>query len=401
MNDRIWTKNFVLAWIVNFLSMFVLYLLLVTIAGYAVETYHASTGIAGFVASIYLIGGLAGRLGAGRLVAQAGPYKILVWGAICFFISACFYFIQIHIFFLLFARFLQGLFMGMIGTAAGTVAASILPSSRKGEGMGFYTLSVILASALGPFVGIFLMKLDEGYVYILGLNIALAFLMVLVLPFMKLDGKIFQPSLNKQQNEEGILAKFIEPKSVPISLVALLIGIAIASLTSYISFFAIEIDLVEAASFFFLVYAITIFFTRPLTGRIMDRKGPNVIIYPCLIIFALGMFVFSQANSGFVLLLSALLIGFGFGNFGSIAQTIAIKVTEPHRYSYATSTYFILYDFGCGFGPYAVGLLIPFLGYRATFLSLVFIILLCIPLYALLVGRKENIKLFPEQKHGF
>ncbi len=127
--------------------MLVFYLLIVTIASYAVDIYRASTTIAGLVSSIYLIGSLAGRLIAGHLIAKAGPAKILMIRVVFYFISACLYLIKIHIGFLLFTRFTQGIFMGTIGTSAGTIAASILPASRKGEGIGFYSLSAIFASA--------------------------------------------------------------------------------------------------------------------------------------------------------------------------------------------------------------------------------------------------------------
>lgn len=78
----------------------------------------------------------------------------------------------------------------------------------------------------------------------------------------------------------------------------------------------------------------------------MDKKGPNLIVYPCLVLFALGMFLFGNASSSWILLVSATLIGLGFGNFNSIAQTIAVKVTEPHRFGLATSTYYIFMIWG-------------------------------------------------------
>lgn len=64
-----------------------------------------------------------------------------------------------------------------------------------------------------------------------------------------------------------------------------------------------------------------------------------MIVYPCLIVLALGMLLFSQATAGWMLLLAAGFIGLGHGNFNSIAQTIAVKVTEPQYFGLATSTF--------------------------------------------------------------
>ncbi|MEN2768057.1 MFS transporter [Ornithinibacillus xuwenensis] len=390
MNDSIWTKNFIVISLINFLSILMFYLLIVTIASYAIETYHVSTSIAGLVSSIYVIGALIGRLLTGRLIGKVGSTKILSIGVLLFFMSACLYFIEINVGFLLFNRLIQGIFVGIIGTAAGTIVAYILPASRKGEGIGYFSLSVILATAIGPFIGIFLMKFENGNDYIFGLNIGLSLLMIIALAFIRLDGETL--SSNQQEStEESFLAKFMEPKSIPISFIALLMGFAYSGVMSFLSFFAEEINLVDAASLFFIVYAVATIFTRPFGGRLMDRKGPNIIVYPCLVIFAIGMYLFSQANSSFILLLSAALIGLGFGNINSIAQTIAVKVTEPHRFGFATSTYFIFYDTGLGFGPYLLGLIIPFVGYRTIFLWMVPIIVISIPLYLVLHGRKAKL----------
>ncbi|PAD67970.1 MFS transporter [Bacillus sp. 7586-K] len=390
MKDKIWSKNFIVISLINFLSILMFYLLIVTIASYAIETYHVSTSIAGLVSSIYVIGALIGRLLTGRLIGKLGPSKILRIGVILFFISACFYFIEIHIGFLLVNRFIQGVFVGIIGTAAGTIVAHILPATRKGEGIGYYSLSVILATAIGPFIGIFLMKFENGNDYIFGLNVLLSLMMIGALAFIRLDREQFH-SNQQEQKEESFLAKFMEPKSIPISFIALLMGFAYSGVMSFLSFYAKEVNLVEAASVFFIVYALATIFTRPFCGRLMDAKGPNLIVYPCLVIFAAGMYLFSQASSGWMLLLSAALIGLGFGNFNSIAQTIAVKVTEPHRFGFATSTYYIFYDLGLGFGPYLLGLFVPFAGYRSIFLWMVPIIIISIPLYSVLHGRKAKL----------
>lgn len=51
------------------------YLLMVTIAGYAVEKFDASTSTAGLVSSIFIIGTLFGRLGTGRIIGDWGSKK--------------------------------------------------------------------------------------------------------------------------------------------------------------------------------------------------------------------------------------------------------------------------------------------------------------------------------------
>ncbi|MFZ0579367.1 MAG: MFS transporter [Psychrobacillus psychrotolerans] len=387
--EKLWTKDFIIVSTINFLATLVYFLLLVTIASYAKTEFEASTSTAGLVSSIFIIGSLIGRLGAGRFIGIKGPTTILWVGLSFFTITSLFYFLANSIPLLLVNRLAQGVAVGIIGTATGTIVAHILPRARKGEGIGYFSLSAVLATAIGPFIGILLLKMENGFTIMFTMNLALSILCILFLAAVKLKlAPIKQPE--KTEVKSSILSQFIEPKAVPISFVALIIGFSYSGVMTFLSFYAESINLVSAASYFFLVYAIVIIISRPFTGKLMDTKGANIIVYPCIVLFAIGMLLFSQASAGWMLLLAAAFIGIGYGNFNSVAQTIAVKVTEPHRFGLATATYFILFDIGLGVGPYILGFIVPNTGYRTIFVAMVAVIVICIPVYYLLHGRKDR-----------
>ncbi|RKJ47344.1 MFS transporter, partial [Butyricicoccus sp. 1XD8-22] len=195
----------------------------------------------------------------------------------------------------------------------------------------------------------------------------------------------------KEPITKGIkLANFIEPKAIPIAFVTLVVAFGYSSVLSYINFYAIEIDQVSAASFFFLVYSIAVLFSRPFTGRLLDLKGANYVMYPAFILFAVGLFLLSIANNGLLLLLAGVLIGLGFGNMQSCTQAIAVKLTPAHRMGLATSTFFIFLDAGLGFGPYILGFIIPFMTYGKLYGILSVVILLSTALYFFLHGKKAK-----------
>ena len=387
--EKLWTKEFIIVSTINFLATLIFFLLLVTIASYAKSEFEASTSTAGLVSSIFIIGSLLGRLGAGRFIGVKGPTKILWIGLTFFTITSVLYFLANSIPLLLVNRLAQGIAVGIIGTATGTIVAHILPRARKGEGIGYFSLSAILATAIGPFIGILLLKMDNGFSIMFTMNLILSITCMVFLGAVKLKlAPIKQPEITEDKN--SILSQFIEPKAVPISFVALIIGFSYSGVMTFLSFYAESIHLVSAASYFFLVYAFVIILSRPFTGKLMDTKGANIIVYPCIVLFAIGMLIFSQASTGWMLLLAAAFIGFGYGNFNSVAQTIAVKVTEPHRFGLATATYFILFDIGLGVGPYVLGFIVPNTGYRGIFVAMVVVIVICIPLYYLLHGRKDK-----------
>lgn len=79
------------------------------------------------------------------------------------------------------------------------------------------------------------------------------------------------------------LSSFIEPKAIKIAFITLAIAFAYSGVLSFINFYAIEVDLVKAASFFFLIYSAAVLVSRPFTGRLMDLKGANYVMYPAFI----------------------------------------------------------------------------------------------------------------------
>ncbi len=169
-----------------------------------------------------------------------------------------------------------------------------------------------------------------------------------------------------------------------------IISFTFSGVLTFISVYAEQINLVDAAGLFFIIYAVTILVSRPFLGRLLDARGANIVIYPCLLIFAIGMFLFSQATLGITLVMAAALIGLGYGNLQSSTQTTAINMAPPDKLGLATATYFMLYDIGFGIGPYLFGLLIPFIGYRNLYSIMVMVILGVILLYFVLHGRKEE-----------
>jgi len=388
-NERLWTKNFIAVLIVNFLITLVLFLLMVTIASYAVNEFHVTTALAGLVSGIFIIGAFIGRLITGRIVEDIGSKKILIIGLIFYIITSALYFGAINITLLLINRILHGIAYGAASTAAGTIVAQIIPPDKRGEGVGYYGMGAILATAVGPFIGI-LLNQNADFKMIFVFNLILG---IISLAVTFIISQLAYKSLKQDQviaKESFKISNYLEFNAIPIAIVSSIIGFSFSGILSFLSFYSKQIQLVDAASFFFLVYSITILITRPIFGRLFDRKGANAVVYPCLLVFATGMLLFSQAKNGNTLLLAAVIIGLGFGNYISAGQVIAIKAVPTNRLGLATSTYYMLYDVGLGIGPFLLGALVPFTGYRGLFLMMAIVILADIVLYYFLHGRKEK-----------
>ncbi|WP_438318185.1 MFS transporter [Sporosarcina sp. FA9] len=384
---KLWTKDFIVISSVNFLITLIFFLLMVTISIYAVDIFEASTSQAGLVTGIFIIGTLMGRLFTGRVIDSVGRKRVMIVGLALFTLTTAQYFITIDITFLLVNRFINGIALGVASTATGTIVAQIIPNRRKGEGIGYYSMSGTLAMAIGPFLGLFMSQFTT-------FNVIFTFCLVLCLLTLVTSIFINVPALDGPAStvrEKGIkITQFLEPKVLPIASVILVFAFAYSSVLSFITIYAIEINLVSAASFFFLVYALSILVSRPFTGRLMDVKGANLIMYPAFVSFAVGLLLLSTAESSILLLIAAVLIGLGIGNMQSTTQAIALKLTAPHRLGLATSTYFLAFDAGLGFGPYVLGLMITQMGFSKVYISLALLMLFTSVLYYFMHGRKER-----------
>ncbi|MFJ5759909.1 MFS transporter [Neobacillus sp. NPDC093182] len=384
---KLWTKDFIIVSSVNFLLTLVFYLLIVIIGVYAVEEYHASTSQAGLVTGIFIVGTLIGRLFIGRSIDSIGRKRTLFIGLILYILTTSLYFIHLGITFLLITRLLHGITLGIASTATGTIVAQIIPKRRKGEGIGYYSMSSTLSTAIGPFIGLY-MSQHTSTTLIFSLCLALGILSLITAFFVNVPA--LEGSTKTTEIKGVKLSHFIEPKAVPIALITLIIGFCYSSVLSFINFYALEIDLVSAASFFFLVYSIAVLISRPFTGRLMDVKGANYVMYPAFVLFTAGMLLLGSAHSSITLLLAGILIGLGFGNMQSCTQAIAVKLTPPQRMGLATSTFFIFLDAGLGFGPYLLGFFLPFTSYSTLYMILGVVVLVSSGLYFLLYGKKER-----------
>ena len=219
--SKLWTKNFILIFIANFFVALNFYLLMTTLAVYAVAKFHVSDSVAGLAASMFVIGALVARLFAGKYIEVIGRKKMLFGSLLLFLVSTIFYFFSMNILFLLLIRFVNGVAFGIAANTMTTAIMDMIPKERMGEGAGYFALSPVFATAIGPFLGVVLVQyFDFNMVFITCTIFA-------TITFITgLFAKIPEANLSKEQLE-GIksgfrVQDFFEMKALPISIVMFL-----------------------------------------------------------------------------------------------------------------------------------------------------------------------------------
>lgn len=403
--EKLWTKDFTFGTAVNFLLMVNYYGLMVVVADYAMKTYDAPAATAGLAASIFIIGALIARLVSGRIMDRVGRKRLLVIGALFEVVFSALYLVGVG-FWLLFAlRLLHGIAYGMCSTTIGTIVTALVPDSRKGEGVGYYMLSVALGAAIGPFLGMFLTQ-NAGFHVLFIVTAVVAGLCLLAaaqlrvpevpVPRAEVDEKANEIAEAERTEQAGgfrvprpRVANYLETSVVPISAVCALLFFCYSSLLAFLTPFAAESGLETTASFFFVVYAIATFVTRPFTGKLFDRKGDRVVVIPAFIAFIVGMGLLATVYRPAAMLIAAALLGFGVGTVQASGLALAVRIAPDDRLSLANSTFYILLDIGVGVGPLALGIVQPLWGYRGLFEAMSFVAIVALAAY-LFVSRKRG-----------
>ncbi|KAA0764278.1 MFS transporter [Bacillus sp. SH5-2] len=383
---KLWTKDFISIAITNFLLFITFYYLLVTLPIYALQALHGSKSEAGLITTVFLIASILTRPLAGKWIEKSGKYTVFISSLLVLFAASIFYFIPHPIFGLLILRFFHGIGFGMATTATGAIIADLIPESRKGEGMGYYGLTLNLGMAIGPLLGLTVMH-QAGTNVMFIINVLCSLFALIAGLFVKLPKKTIMPEQTIERKTGMKIGGYLENSAIPISLVSAFFALVYSAIVSFVSIYAKEHSLVEAAGYFFVVYAVVLLISRPFTGKWFDLFGANIIIYPAILCFAVGTFLLSVSNTSLLFLSSAALIGLGWGTMFPSLQTIAIQVAPPEKRALATATFLSIFDFGFGIGSFIFGIAAAKIDYDSLYFCCSFLIIIGIWVYYLLYGR--------------
>ncbi|OLO39396.1 MFS transporter [Alkalihalophilus pseudofirmus] len=387
---RLWTRNFIILSLITFFTALTYFLTITTTAGYAMDSFNASEGMAGLAASVFVIGVLTFRILTGKYLDIIGRKKLLYIALILSLFCTMLYSPIESLYLFILIRFLHGALVGVVLTVMQIAVIDIIPIQRQGEGISYYTLSFILATAIGPFLGLILTQFATMQLIFIGCTVlaGIGILLTLFTTFPKVE-------ITKEQREEmkGFhLNQFFEKNAISMSLLMTVLALTFSGIITFLASYSMEMNLTYVASFFFIVYSVCIFISRPITGKMLDTKGDNIVMYPALFLFAASLLVLGHVSNGYLLILASILAGLGYGNLQSSIQAIAVKRSPRHRAGLAASTYFVFNDIGIGIGPFLLGFLIPLIGYQNMYFSLSIIVVACAFVYYVIHG-KSSVKL--------
>lgn len=386
---KLWTKDFVLIIVINFL-VFLNHLMILSTFPFYVEHLGGSEASAGLAAALFSIVAVFCRPVIGWMLDTGKRKAILFIGLVGMALMPVDYLVLSVLFLAFVARMLHGASLAFSNTSTATIATDIIPQPRFAEGMGMFGLATALATACAPALGLALME-RFGFTALFAVGTGAAVLALLLFAALKTPAV---PQQKKPFTVKGLLDR----DALPASVTALVFMFTYGALENFTAKYAAAADL-PSGGLFFTVMAAVLLFTRLTAGKVTDRRGESVFAYTCNLAMLAALLLLGLFPNQITYFLAAALSGYGFGGLEPALQSMAVAIAPPERRGSANSTFLCAYDIGIGLGGGIAGSLISAMGYERMFVAMGVFNVLAIIIYVLF-GRTHPSSFTYRKKHG-
>ncbi len=353
MKDRLVTPSYCFILAANFLLYFGFWLLIPVLPFYLSEVFSAGNSTIGIILSCYTVAALCIRPFSGYFLDSFARKPLYLMAYFIFMTMFAGYIIAGSLTLFILFRIIQGVSFGMVTVGGNTVVIDIMPSSRRGEGLGYYGLSNNIAMAVGPMSGLFLHDAGMSFTTIFCCSLGSCIAGFVCASLVKTP---YKPPVKR---EPISLDRFILLKGIPAGISLLLLSIPYGMTTNYVAMYAKQIGINATTGFFFTFMAIGMAISRIFSGKIVDRGKITQVISAGLYLVVFSFFLLSAC----VYLISwnnmlctvvffavALLLGVGFGIMFPAYNTLFVNLAPNSQRGTATSTYMTSWDVGIGIG---------------------------------------------------
>lgn len=346
------TPSFCYILAANFLLYFAFYLILPILPFYLEEEFMVGKSMIGFVLSCYTLAALCIRPFSGYFLDTFARRPLYL---VAYFIFAAIFagymFATVLTLFIA-LRVVHGLAFGMVTVAGNTILIDILPSSRRGEGVGYYGLANNIAMSFGPMIGLFM---HESVTYdVIFLCALLSCGLGILMAYM-----VKTPYKPPVKREPISLDRFFLVKGTLAGISLLLLSIPYGMTTTYVAMYADEIGIDVNSGLYFTFMAIGLAVSRLFSGRQVDKGRVTLVISLGMYLAAISFFLLAALKSlmawnhvftSYLYIGIALSQGVAFGTMFPAFNTLFVNLAPNNQRGTATSTYLTSWDVGIGIG---------------------------------------------------
>jgi len=257
-------------------------------------------------------------------------------------------------------RIFQGAAYSFFATASYAYIAAVAPPDRRGEALGIFGLSFFIPTALGGWLGEWVIG-RSGFPGLFLCAVGVAFLSGVIPFFMR------EPRRSAHLAPSALLDFLSRAYFIPNSA-AFLFGTAFGSIFTFLPVFLL-IRKISTIGLFVLVYAIAVIATRTLGRKVADRMPRERLALVSLLLLAGGILAipFAGGNGGIALV--ALVTGIGHGFLFPSLSALILDRAGPGKEGMAMAMFTGAFDMGLVAGAAAFGFVAEHLGYTVMFSS--------------------------------
>ena len=360
---KLFNANFLLICTASFLMFVSFYLLMPIITMYTIEELGATPSTAGYVVSSYIITALLMRPFSGFLVDRYDHRRFYIVTMALYTLLLGGYIISASVGALILTRVLLGACFALATTGSSTLIIDVLPPARRSEGIGYNGAFIILAMAVGPMLGLYLIDTFH-YMGLFIMAIASSSIGFVLLLFVRTHPRPRVTSGLKLLSLDRFFLREATSICVVIALVYFLYGCYMV----YVALLLKEQGEALSSSNFFLFFALGVLFSRIMTGKALNRGQNFPVLQGGMVCIIVGTLLFLYTLNTWSFPLIAIMLGIGFGVSGPATQTLIIDMVPHNRRGTANSTYFIALDLGSGIGMLLGGTIATLWDYPTIFL---------------------------------
>jgi MFS family permease len=255
----------------------------------------------------------------------------------------------------------HGIFWSGLLSASASYMTSLLPETRRAEGIGYWGLSTVAAMAVAPSAGLWIYR--RGWVWLCIVGAILNLAMAAIAWNLRGNATTTRPVESRNGSKRNGL---LEWRVLIVSFSLFLYSFGYGGITSFTALYA-DANGVTPKSIYLTALAIVILLTRPLAGRLGDRFGYKRVFVPCLVLICLGLGLLACGGTKGWLIASAVVFGLGFGTAYPVYVGYVMQGVDADRRGAAFGAILAAFDTGIGTGSTSMGYLIQHFGFAAAF----------------------------------
>lgn len=322
----------------------------------------------------------------GRAMDDRGRRPVVLFGAVINVVAVAAYLTIDSLGPLLYGiRIVHGLGEAALFSVMFTIAADVVPASRRTEGIAIFGVSGLLPLSMGGLLGDWILaNWDYQVLFVVASGISfVALLVCLAIPETRPNTE------NRKGDKPGILGVFLDRGLRPLWVLTLGFTFGITSYFTFLKTY-VEEGSIGSVGAFFLAYSVASVALRIFFSWIPERLGLKRTLVPSIMSLVAGIVILGNASSGTQIVIAGVLCGLGHGYIFPIISALVVTRTDAAIRGVAMTLFTALFDVGALVGAPLLGWVIESSGYSSMFSLAAILVIILSGAYFVIDGHRAG-----------